>query len=184
MKNGILFYIMLLSVVSFNSSAQKLKTADADKKYDNLSYIKVVSTYERLAENGYKSEDLFQKLGNSYYFNGELDKAAKWYSELFTMNQDQESEYCYRYAQSLKSIGQYNKANEMLEIFHQKAVNDTRGKLFHNNKNYLDQIKANSGRFTVEDAGINSKYSDYGSAFYGNKLVFSSARDTGYVIQR
>ena len=175
---------MLLSVVSFNSSAQKLKTADADKKYDNLSYIKVVSTYERLAEKGYKSEDLFQKLGNSYYLNGELDKAANWYSELFTMNQDQESEYCYRYAQSLKSIGQYNKANEMLEIFHQKAVNDTRGKLFHNNKNYLDQIKANSGRFTVEDAGINSKYSDYGSAFYGNKLVFSSARDTGYVIQR
>lgn len=175
---------MLLSVVSFNSSAQKSKIADAGKNYDNLSYIKVVNTYERLAEKGYKSEDLFQKLGNSYYFNGELDKAAKWYGELFTMNQEQESEYCYRYAQSLKSIGQNDKANEMLEVFHKKAVNDTRGKLFENNKNYLDQIKANSGRFTIEDAGINSKYSDYGSTFYGNKLVFSSARDTGNVTQR
>lgn len=184
MKNGILFYIMLLSVVSFNSSAQKSKITAADKKYDDLSYTKAVSTYERLAEKGYKSEDLYQKLGNSYYFNGELEKAAKWYTELFGMNQNQESEYCYRYAQSLKSIGQYDKANVMLEIFHQKAVNDTRGKLFHNNKNYLNQIKANSGRFTVEDAGINSKYSDYGSAFYGNKLVFTSARDTGFVAQR
>ncbi len=175
---------MLLSVVSFNSSAQKSKITAADKKYDELSYTKAVSTYERLAEKGYKSEDLFQKLGNSYYFNGELEKAAKCYTELFALNQDQESEYCFRYAQSLKSIGQYDKANEMLESFHQKAVNDTRGKLFHNNKNYLNQIKANSGRFTVEDAGINSKYSDYGSAFYGNKLVFSSARDTGFVAQR
>jgi hypothetical protein len=100
------------------------------------------------------------------------------------MNPNQESEYCYRYAQSLKAIGQNDKANEMLEIFNQKAGNDTRGKLFKNNKNYLDQIKANSGRYKIEDAGVNSKYSDYGSALYGNKLVFSSARDTGSLGQR
>jgi outer membrane protein OmpA-like peptidoglycan-associated protein/tetratricopeptide (TPR) repeat protein len=184
MKNFILLYITIISVFSFNSYAQKSKTTSADKKYDNYAYIKAVSTYERVAEKGYKSEDMFQKLGNSYYFNGELDKAAKWYGELFTMNPNQESEYCYRYAQSLKAIGQNEKANQMLEIFHKKASNDTRGKLFENNKNYLDQIKANSGRYKIEDAGINSKYSDYGSSFYGNKLVFSSARDTGSLGQR
>jgi outer membrane protein OmpA-like peptidoglycan-associated protein len=184
MKNSILLYITIISVFSFNSYAQKSKTTNADKKYDSYAYIKAVSTYERVAEKGYKSEDMFQKLGNSYYFNGELDKAAKWYGELFTMNPNQESEYCYRYAQSLKAIGQNDKANQMLEIFHQKASNDTRGKLFEKNKNYLEQIKANSGRYKIEDAGINSKYSDYGSAFYGNKLVFSSARDTGSLGQR
>jgi outer membrane protein OmpA-like peptidoglycan-associated protein len=184
MKNFILLYITIISVFSFNSYAQKSKTTSADKKYDNYAYIKAVSTYERVAEKGYKSEDMFQKLGNSYYFNGELDKAAKWYGELFTMNPNQESEYCYRYAQSLKAIGQNDKANEMMEIFHQKAGSDTRGKLFEKNKNYLDEIKANSGRYKIEDAGINSKYSDYGSAFYGNKLVFSSARDTGSLGQR
>lgn len=184
MKNFILLYITIISVFSFNSYAQKTRLNTADKKYDNFAYIKAVSTYERVAEKGYKSEDMFQKLGNSYYFNGELEKAAKWYDELFTMNPNQESEYCYRYAQSLKAVGQTDKANKMLEIFHQKAGNDTRGKLFEKNKNYLDQIKANSGRYTIEDAGINSKYSDYGSAFYGNKLVFSSARDTGSLGQR
>ena len=184
MKNFILLYITIISVFSFNSYAQKSKITTADKKYDNYAYIKAVNTYERVAEKGYKSEDMFQKLGNSYYFNGELDKAAKWYGELFTMNPNQESEYCYRYAQSLKAVGQPEKANEMMEIFHQKASDDTRGKLFEKNKNYLDQIKANSGRYKIEDAGINSKYSDYGSAFYGNKLVFSSARDTGSLGQR
>ena len=184
MKNFILLYITIISVFSFNSYAQKSKTTAADKKYDSYAYIKAVSTYERVAEKGYKSEDMFQKLGNSYYFNGELDKAAKWYGELFTMNPNQESEYCYRYAQSLKAIGQNDKANAMLEIFNQKAGNDTRGKLFEKNKNYLEQIKANSGRYKIEDAGINSKYSDYGSAFYGKKLVFSSARDTGSLGQR
>ena len=184
MKNFISFYVAILIIFSFNSYAQKAKTTSADKKYDSYAYIKAVSTYERVAEKGYKSEDMFQKLGNSYYFNGELDKSAKWYDELFKMNPNQEPEYCYRYAQSLKAIGQTDKANEMLEIFHQKSGNDTRGKLYEKNKNYLDQIKANSGRYKIEDAGINSKYSDYGSALYGNKLVFSSARDTGSLGQR
>ena len=184
MKNFILLYITIISVFSFNSYAQKAQLAAADKKYNSFAYIDAIKTYERVAEKGYKSVDMFQKLGNSYYFNGELDKAAKWYDELFAMAPDQGSEYLYRYAQSLKAVGQNDKANEMLEKFHQKAGNDKRGNLFDDNKNYLDRIKLNSGRYKVEDAGINSKYSDYGSAFFLNKLVFTSARDTGGLMQR
>ena len=184
MKNFILLYITIISVFSFNSYAQKAQLAAADKKYESFAYIDAIKTYERVAEKGYKSVDMFQKLGNSYYFNGELDKAAKWYDELFAMAPDQGSEYLYRYAQSLKAVGQNDKANEMLEKFHQKAGNDKRGNLFDDNKNYLDRIKLNSGRYKVEDAGINSKYSDYGSAFFLNKLVFTSARDTGGLMQR
>jgi hypothetical protein len=37
---------------------------------------------------GYKSVDLFQKMGNSYYSNSRLDKAAKWYGELFAITAD------------------------------------------------------------------------------------------------
>lgn len=184
MKNSTIGYIILLSVFSLIGYGQKTKISTADKKYDKFAYIKAINTYEKVAEKGYKSEDIFQKLGNSYYFNGELDKAAKWYQELFTMNPNQESEYSYRYAQSLKAIGQNEKANQILEIFSQKVANDTRGQLFGKNKNYLEQIKANSGRYQIKDAGINSKYSDYGSAFYSNKLIFSSSRDTGSLGQR
>jgi outer membrane protein OmpA-like peptidoglycan-associated protein/tetratricopeptide (TPR) repeat protein len=184
MKNFILLCITIVSVFSFNCYAQKAQLAAADRKYENFAYIDAIKTYERVAEKGYKSVDMFQKLGNSYYFNGELDKATKWYDELFTMAPDQQPEYFYRYAQSLKAVGQTEKANEMLEKFHQKAGNDARGNLFDDNKNYLDRIRMNSGRYKVEDAGINSKYSDYGSAFFLNKLVFTSARDTGGLMHR
>ncbi|MDD5151768.1 MAG: OmpA family protein [Flavobacterium sp.] len=184
MKNFILLCITIVSVFSFGGYAQKSKVAAADKKYDSYAYIDAIKTYERVAEKGYKSVDLFQKLGNSYYFNSELEKAAKWYGELFAMNSNLEPEYYYRYSQSLKAVGQNEKANEMLEMFNQKAGNDNRAKLYEKSKNYLDIIKANSGRYKIEDAGINSKYSDYGSSFYGNKLVFASARDTGSLGQK
>jgi outer membrane protein OmpA-like peptidoglycan-associated protein len=183
MKNYILLYITILSVFSFNSYSQN-KTASADKKYDNYAYIDAIKTYERIAEKGYKSEDMFKKLGNSFYFNSEFEKAAKWYGELFAMNSEIDPEYYYRYAQSLKSAGDLKKANQMLDLFYQKTKNDSRAKLYETDKNYLEEIKANSGRYHIEDAGINSKYSDYGTSFYQNKIVFTSARDTGSFMQR
>jgi len=178
MKNYILLCLTIVSVFSFNGYAQKAQVAAANKKYNNYAYIDAIKTYERVAEKGYKSTEMFRKLGNSYYFNSEFEKAAKWYGELFAMNSDQESEYYYRYAQSLKSISKNYKANEMLEEFYQKAGDDNRAKLFEKNKNYLEEIKANSGRYNIEDAGINSKFSDYGGSLYNNKLVFASARET------
>lgn len=182
MKSKAILYLLLFSVLA--SYAQKSGIAKADKKYDNYAYIDAVKTYERIAEKGYKSVDLFQKLGNAYYFNSEFTQAAKWYGELFAMTTDLDPEYFYRYSQSLKSVGQYEKANTMMNAFSDKENVDSRGKKFTEKRNYLQEIKANSGRYTIEDAGINSEYSDYGSAFYNNQLVFASARDTGNFAQK
>jgi outer membrane protein OmpA-like peptidoglycan-associated protein/tetratricopeptide (TPR) repeat protein len=176
-KNLVYTVFILLSV--FKGTAQTGNIANADKKYNKYAYIDAIATYEKVAEKGYKEEKMFQRLGNAYYFNGELAKAVKWYDALFAMNDQQELEYYYRYAQTLKSIGDYAKADKMLELFNKKGTTDKRGLLFEKNKNYLEQIKINSGRFEIADAGINSKYSDYGSSFLNNKLVFASARDTG-----
>lgn len=185
MKKNILLYLTIVSVFSINIHAQTAQLASADKKYDKQAYVDAIKTYERIAEKGYKSVDLFQKLGNAYYFNAEFDQAAKWYGELFAMNNPTvESEYYYRYAQSLRAISKNDEANEIMELFSQKSDNDSRAKLFKKNTNYLAAIKANSGRYKVEDAGINSTYSDYGAALYSNKLIFASARDTGSVGQR
>lgn len=175
---------MILSTLTFNVVGQKNTEKSADKKYDQYAYINAIKTYERIAAKGYKSVEMFQKLGNSYYFNAELEKASKWYDELFSMTQEVDPEYYFRYAQTLKATGQYSKADEMLLKFSQKSGNDSRAKLFAQNRNYLDEIKANSGRYKIQDAGINTKYSEYGGAFYGNKLVFTSARDTGFLFQR
>lgn len=185
MKKNILLCLAIVSVFSLNIYSQKAKLANADKKYDNYSYIDAIKTYEKVAEKGYKSAPMFQKLGNAYYFNGQLDKAVKWYNELFAMPDTIiEPTYYYRYAQSLRAIGENKKADQILEQFDKKSNNDSRAKLFKENTNYLDQIKANSGRYKIENAGINSKYSDYGSSFYNNKVVFTTARDTGGLGQR
>ncbi len=184
MKTKNIFYSMLLCLFFLQGYSQKAKVAAADKQYKNYAYIDAIATYERVAEKGYKEEKMFQNLGNAYYFNAELEKASKWYAELFAMNPNQDLEYCYRYSQALKATGDYVKADKMMQQFNTKSGKDLRGKLFVDHKNYLEEIKANSGRYKIADAGINSEYSDYGSSFLGNHLVFASARDTGSVSKR
>ncbi len=182
MKNYIL--LCIITIIPFHCYSQQSKIDAADKRYNNYAYIDAIKTYEKIAEKGYKSEDMFKKLGNSYYFNSLFEGAAKWYSELYAMNSKLEPEYYYRYAQSLKSTGQIEKANQMMDLFNASNKNDNRGQLYKKDINYLDHIKANSGRYTIADAGINTKYSDYGSFVHDNKIYFASARDTGNFSQR
>ena len=184
MKIKNLGYTVLLFMLVLNAKGQKTKITEADKKYDKYEFIDAIQVYEKVAEKGYKDEKMFQRLGNAYYFNAELTKAVKWYDQLFAINAEQEPEYFYRYAQSLKSEGNYKKADEMLEKFNKKISTDKRGILFESNKDYLADIKINSNRYEITDAGINSKMSDYGSTIFKDKIVFASARDTGGVSKK
>lgn len=170
-----LLYILSITCCSFG---QGVKLAKADKKYEKYAYIDAIEIYEKVAEKGYKSVDLFQKLGNAYYFNGNLDKAAKSYDALFALNEEVAPEYYFRYAQTLKVIGNYEKSNQYMELFAAKT-NDSRGKLFLQNKNYLNDIDVNTGKYILDTTTINSEFYDYGTSFFGNKIVFTSSRSDG-----
>jgi outer membrane protein OmpA-like peptidoglycan-associated protein/tetratricopeptide (TPR) repeat protein len=185
MKNITVLYLTIFNLFALCNYAQKGKIASADKKYDKYAYIDAIKTYERIVAKGYESPDMYQKIGNAYFFNSELDKAYIWYDKLFALTTKVDSEYYYRYAYCLKSVGQNDKAKEMLSIYNEKTGNKGKGIYYAKDINYLDKIKANSGRYKIKDAGINTQYSDYGSSFYNdNKLVFTSSRDTGSLGQR
>ncbi|MGK4567273.1 tetratricopeptide repeat protein [Flavobacterium sp. 3HN19-14] len=139
MKNKIIFVIALV-IFSGNAFSQKGEVDRANKKYDDYSYIDAIAIYEKVARQGYKSVDLFERLGNAYYFNSEFRKAVLWYAELMDLHQEIEPEYYYRYAQSLKTSGAYEKADEYMKIFAEKSANDVRGKIFTNNTDYLEKI--------------------------------------------
>jgi outer membrane protein OmpA-like peptidoglycan-associated protein/tetratricopeptide (TPR) repeat protein len=159
--------------------AQSKKIAAADEKFQEYSYIDAIKIYERLAQKGYKDDKVFKKLGDCYYFNSDYAKSHQWYSQLFSLNANQQPEYIYRYAQSLKSVGNYEKADRYLSDFVKASQSDVRAVLLDKNKNYLDIIKANSGRYQIDNLDINSEMSDFGSAVWESRLVFSSSRNIG-----
>lgn len=174
----------ILILISLSATAQEGSVKRADKKYDSYAYIDATKVYERVAKKGFKSPDVFKKLGNAYYFNGDLDSANTWYAALFELTKEVESEYLYRYAQTLKATGNNELATQYLKEFNAAENNQIRAKLFRENLDYLERIKANSGRYTLENLSLNSIYSDYGAAVVNQQLVFTSARDTGSVSKK
>ena len=175
-------YIALLVFTWVNSYSQvtNRREVKADTDYKKFAYVDAIKTYERIYNKGYRSPDLSLKIGNAYYFNAELEKANKWYSEVYDSNTEQEPEFYYRFAQTLKAVKDIDKATVILAKFIEKNATDSRAQLLIKNKDYLTEIKNNSGRYKIENAGnVNSTYSDYGTAYMGTKVVFASARDTG-----
>lgn len=120
MQKKLVVLVMLL-FFSFRASAQTEKVYITDKISDKYAYVDAINIYERIAAKGYKSVDLFQKLGNSSYSNYKLEKAAEWYGELFKMTFDLEPEYYYRYAESLRFICQNEKADAIIEKLKHKS---------------------------------------------------------------
>ena len=170
-----------LLIFSFFGYSQEVKLKKANSNYENFQYEDAIVTYEKVAKKGYKSVELLSKLGDSYYFQSKLKEANKWYNDLFSLKKKLNSEYYFRYAQTLKAVGNYKKADEMMEKFNQVNTSDMHAILSKAQLDYLEVIKNNSGRYTIQNAGINSEFSDYGASFYKNTLVFASARDTGGV---
>lgn len=166
-----------------NMHAQRITEKKADKEYNIQAYSEAIKSYERLATKGYSNADLLQKLANSYYFNGKLTEANTWYQQLFEGEYEDKgkeeipSEYFYRYAQTLKSVGNYEKSSKMMEAFTRLEATDSRAKLFNLNKNFLAEIEHKEDRYEMKSLALNSTYSDYGATVFNQQLIFTSARN-------
>lgn len=149
----------------------------ANDMYKNYAYVDAIKIYEKIAEKGYVNQEMLESLGNSYYYNAEYKNALRWYEQLFEEGKyDVKTEYYYRYAQALKSVGRYDESDKMMNKFAELTGNtDTRAVLFEENQDYQEVINSNSGRLELHPVSINTEFSEYGTALYGDKIVFTAA---------
>ncbi len=153
--------------------------------YEGLAYQDAINAYQNLVEKGNTGQEIFQNLGNSNYLNANYEEAAKWYKELFAIDTiEVDADYYYKYAQALKSLGDYQGSDTWMERFLEKSSGDKRAVQFTDNRDYLKKIKENSGRYNIRLSDMNSKSSDFAPSFFNGGLVFSSARDTGITARR
>ncbi|MFK7750615.1 MAG: OmpA family protein [Kordia sp.] len=166
--------VLIVGIGAVNAQEKNIKKAN--DQYDEYAFIDAREAYLKVAEEGYQSAELFSRLGDSYYFTADYENAAKWYEALYNFSKEVDTEYLYRYALSLKSTEQYAASDAIMEKFFTPKGEDYRAKLFVNERNYLQEIEQQSGRFKLEKVGFNSELSDFAPAFYQNKLTFASNR--------
>lgn len=178
MKTKIYLLAIILSLNITLSFAQRANVQEANKSYDNFAYLKTSELLLKVANEGYTSIDLLKKLGNAFYFNNDMEDAAKWYAELMVAAQDKEidNEYYFRYAQALKSIEDYKTSDVWMQKFYESNKDDKRGKAFANKVNYLESIESLSRDIEIKNLELNTANSDFGTSQYQDELIFASSR--------
>ena len=174
------YILPLLFVFSF-SQAQLGQLNKASKEFKSFAYVDAIEVYEKILAKGYQSAELYEKLGNSYYLNGENEKAAQCYKSLIGYNEEIDAEVYFKYSHCLKALGQYEEADKMMSKYYDLTSNSK-------NKNelssYLSEIKKNTKDYLIKPTEINSEVSDYGPYFYANKIYFTSAVDSSAVTKK
>lgn len=174
MKNKIFILFLLVSVVSFGQ-----RKYAADKYFKDMAYVKSAKLYKDIYQRGDSSKLVLNRLADSYYFNNKTEDAEKWYRKLFNLHAKDSiaSETYFKYAQSLKSNGNYKDSDEWLLKFRTLNNQDSRGTQLVEKRNYLEEFSKDKNQYrSIHNLSINTKYSDYGGFVKGNEVYFSSTR--------
>jgi outer membrane protein OmpA-like peptidoglycan-associated protein/tetratricopeptide (TPR) repeat protein len=158
-------------------SAQNKDTKVADKLFDRYEYVDAANEYLKLTQNGKGDTYVFKQLADSYYSIFNTKEAVKWYAKAVAQKQDAETYY--KYAQMLKSEGNYAESDKQMKQFASMVPNDQRAKAFTSNPNYLPTLKGQTKLFDVNKSDISSDKTDFGAVLTNdNSVYFSSARNT------
>ena len=172
-----LYVTLSFVMVSGILSAQNQYTKTADKLFNRYEYVDAAKEYLKLAEGSKADSYIYKQLAESYYNVFNTKEAVKWYAKV--VEQKQDAETYYKYAQMLKAEGNFKEADKQMQQFAQLAPNDQRAKTFVSNPNYLPELKGQAKLYDIAKSDISSDKTDFGAVLTNdNNVYFASARNT------
>ena len=156
------------------------QTKLADKFFGNYGYVKATELYKEAYDDGDDSKHVLTRLGDCYYNNSDAENAAKWYGLALDKYNNVESEYIFKYIQSLKSMGKYQDANDWLVKYKEMNADDTRvqGYSLSNLDVYEELKEADNMIVDLQNLPINTANSDFAPYVYDGVLYYASANDS------
>ena len=107
--------------------------------------------------------------------------AAIWYDQtLANYPEDLEADYFFKAAASNKSLGNYEKSNELMKRYARVLSSDSKFKFLQILiviQNYKDSIMSSLDNFEISKVRINSDVSDFGAAYLGDNAVYASSNN-------
>jgi outer membrane protein OmpA-like peptidoglycan-associated protein len=172
-----LYITLSFVMVSGMLSAQNQYTKSADKLFNRYEYVDAAKEYLKLAEGSKADSYVYKQLAESYYNVFNTKEAVKWYAKV--VEQKQDAETYYKYAQMLKAEGNFKEADQQMQQFAQLAPNDQRAKTFVSKPNYLPELQGQTKLYDVVKSDVSSDKTDFGAVLTNdNNVYFASSRNT------
>jgi outer membrane protein OmpA-like peptidoglycan-associated protein/tetratricopeptide (TPR) repeat protein len=177
MKRKLFLFSLLFCIVA-GYSQQKLKKAD--RLFADLAYVDAAQQYEEyLKGENEPGTQTVMNVADAYYYTGNMGSALRWYTKLDEiLAGSMDDKYFNRYLQTLRAEENYKKADELLKKRLEAKGDEAVIAKFISQKKYLDSLNGTTSNYTVTNLASNSNKADFGTAFYGTQIVYSSSKDT------
>ena len=154
--------------------AQNLKRAN--NLFERRSYLEAAKLFE---DEEPKTQEIYEKLGDCYYFNNEMKQASYYYKILLSnYSETVNPTYFYKYSEALKGINDFEEADLWLQKYYKATQQEPEETI--ETLSYFEILNSSIKRpYELHKISSNSSGSDFGTAFYGNTIVFSSTRNDG-----
>lgn len=170
----ILLILLILPLSIQLSVAQNLKRAN--HLFEKRAYLDAAELF--LNEEP-KTQQVLENLADCYYFTNNMKEAVLYYKILLQTNESNvDANYLFRYSQALKGVKEFKEADKWYQKYLEKKQIAPAEK-----QETLPSFEALNREiikpYTVQTVSINTKYSEFGPAYFGNKIVFASTRNGG-----
>ena len=169
------FFLFFLLSLSITVNAQKSKfEKKGDKLYSYYSFQEAAKYYSKennlTIESRRRLAESYKNIGNYKMYEDVLSSIVK--------NDKANNDDFLSFSNALKYNGKYEDAIFWMDKFLEKNPNDLRSLDFVKNKNELDKLLKNEGRYKIKNLDINSIHQDFAATFYkSGKIVFTSSKE-------
>ncbi|PKP14498.1 MAG: hypothetical protein CVU08_00270 [Bacteroidetes bacterium HGW-Bacteroidetes-3] len=173
MKKILLILLMLPLSIQL-SVAQNLKRAN--HLFEKRAYLNAAELF--LNEEP-KTQEILEKLADCYYFNTKMKEAELYYKILLQIHESNvDPTYLFRYSQALKGVKNFTEADKWYQKYLEKKQMAPAEK--QETLPFFSSLNSEIRKpYVVDKVSVNTKYSDFGASYFGEKVVFSSSRNKG-----
>lgn len=161
------------AMTSFSQNNASEEIQRADKQFDLYAYNLALRSYEQIQKRDPNNPYILGRLADCYFQLNRPEEAVTWY-ERAVARRSADPQILFNYGKALMYTGRYAEAK--LQFQRYAETNDAVGRHYANMCDYAQDVTQKEPLYAARVEPMNSASDDYGPAFLGNRLVFSSCR--------
>lgn len=168
--------VLLLSVSYSHAQEQPDRLQVAEKYFFKREYAYAAPLYEKLAAKKKVKPFILYKLAHCYDEMKQYEKALTWYTAYLTKDSAESKDARLRVADILKVLQRYTEAKDAYKVYLEHNPADAKSIAVRVNgcDSAIKWLQEKNDAVVRNEEKLNTPLSDWGAAFYGKELVFTS----------
>lgn len=164
--------LLIVVIAAFLASCSNGYIKSGDKEYENLSYSKAISKYEKGLKGQPDNIDVKLKIANAHRQMNQSEKAEEYYSQVAD-SIDLPQEHKLNYAQVLMKNNKYDEARPLLESYLEENPTDQLARDLLGSTTSVGTLKEDTSAYEMKVLPLDFTVSMFGPIQYKDGIVFA-----------